>query len=506
MPRATAIHDAIERFARQTPASLALMGDGCSLSYLQLLQAMTQMEAVIGDTGAVLGLAVDNDPLWAVIDLAASRLDVPVVPLPFFFSAEQIAHAARDAGVDAIVTDQAEYLQGILASKGIAAIAETTQVFGGKLLTLYRLRAATLTTLPAGTSKVTYTSGTTGKPKGVCLDFHAMQQVALSLQQATEASAADRHLSLMPLSTLLENVAGLYVPLLAGATSILLPSAQVGLTGASGLDVSKMLSVLSDNRATTTVMTPELLHALVSTIEAGFARPPHLRFIAVGGASVAPRLLERAKAARLPVYEGYGLSECASVVALNTVRNNHPGTVGKPLPHAQIKFSADGEILVRGACLLAYTHLEAALDDGYWPTGDIGFLDETGYLHITGRKKNIFITSFGRNVAPEWVERELALSPAIVRAALFGESRPWNTAVIVPASHASTVAVDAAIAEVNNHLPDYAQVRCWIPADTPFSPKNGQLTMNGRLRRDRIWQAYQNRINALYEESHDAVL
>jgi len=241
-------------------------------------------------------------------------------------------------------------------------------------------------------------------------------------------------------------------------------------------------------------------------VEAGFARPADLRFIAVGGASVSPRLLERARAVGLPVYEGYGLSECSSVVAVNTEEDNRPGTVGKPLPHTEIKLADDGDILVRGACLLGYATEPARLQDGFWPTGDIGYLDEMGYLHITGRKKNIFITSFGRNVAPEWVERELTLSPAIMQAAVFGEARPWNAGVIVAAPQVSTADVDLAIAEVNSHLPEYARVHAWIPASAPFMPQNGQLTANGRLRRDTIWQAYQNRINALYEESRDAVL
>ncbi|HEU4708456.1 MAG TPA: AMP-binding protein [Methylophilaceae bacterium] len=496
---------AVEHYAQQTPESLALAGQHSSLSYAQLLPALSSAEIAMRGVGSVIGLAVDNDPVWAVLDLAALRLDLPVVPLPFFFSPEQIGHAIRDAGVDLLITDQAAAMKQILASQGIAIVSEATNLLGGKLLAQLQLQVSRAE-LPKGTSKVTYTSGTTGKPKGVCLSSTAMQQVAQSLQQATNAVSDDRHLSLLPLTTLLENIAGLYVPLLAGATSILLPSAQVGLSGAAGLDVGKMLSALSNARATTTVMTPELLYALVSVVEAGFPRPADLRFIAVGGASVSPRLLERAAAAGLPVFEGYGLSECSSVVAVNTEQENRPGTVGKPLPHARLKFAEDGEILVQGACLLGYTAQPAALEKGYWATGDIGHLDDDGYLHITGRKKNIFITSFGRNVAPEWVERELVLSMAIAQAAVFGEARPWNAAVIVPAAGVSAMDIDLAIAEVNRQLPDYAQVHAWISVDAPFLPQNGLLTANGRLRREAIWQIYQNRINALYEESRNAVL
>ncbi|MGZ8262104.1 MAG: AMP-binding protein, partial [Methylotenera sp.] len=170
----------------------------------------------------------------------------------------------------------------------------------------------------------------------------------------------------------------------------------------------------------------------------------------------------------------------------------------------------DGEILVKGACLLGYASNENIVNDTqatqYWPTGDIGHFDDEGYLYITARKKNQFITSFGRNVAPEWVERELTLSPFIAQAAIFGEARPWNVAVIFPAKNATPAEIDISIAEINQTLPDYARVSQWLLADSPFTPQNGQLTANGRLRRDLIWQQYQSRINEKYKGQAYAVL
>jgi long-subunit acyl-CoA synthetase (AMP-forming) len=172
-----------------------------------------------------------------------------------------------------------------------------------------------------------------------------------------------------------------------------------------------------------------------------------------------------------------------------------------------IKFSSDGEILVKGASLLGYTgdtNNEQCAE--YFPTGDIGHFDDDGYLYITARKKNQFITSFGRNVAPEWVERELTMSPFIAQAAVFGEARPWNVAIIVPAKNAIPAEVDMSIAEINQSLPDYARVSQWILAEAPFSPQNNQLTSNGRIRRINIWQQYQQRINEKYKEQSYAVL
>lgn len=502
---------AITRYAHDTPDKTALQGDAGSLNYADLASAIEQMAIKLhSHTHKVLAIAIDNSIAWAIIDLAAMQLNLPTVPLPYFFSSEQILHALNDATVDVLVTDQPHLFEQLLNENGKRIARKIQYRVSDKIITQFDLSTHSTSALPEHTAKITYTSGTTGKPKGVCLDSKALHQVALSLLQATAADATDKHLSILPLSTLLENIAGLYVPLMAGATTTLLSADKVGLTGASGLNVAMMMEAFSTAKATTTVLTPELLNGLISAIEAGYSKPPYLRFVAVGGASVAPQLLNRAAQVGLPVYEGYGLSECASVVALNTQQQQKLGSVGKPLAHAQIKFAEDGEILVKGASLLGYANTTLSTNEiqnrPYWPTGDIGHLDDEGYLYITARKKNQFITSFGRNVAPEWVERELTLSPAIAQAAIFGEARPWNIAVILPAKNANAADIDSSIAEINQSLPDYARVRLWLLADAPFTPKNNQLTANGRLRRNEIWQHYHERINEKYEDQAYEVL
>jgi long-subunit acyl-CoA synthetase (AMP-forming) len=111
----------------------------------------------------------------------------------------------------------------------------------------------------------------------------------------------------------------------------------------------------------------------------------------------------------------------------------------------------------------------------------------------------MFITSFGRNVAPEWVEGELASHPGIAQAAIFGEARPFNCAVIVAYPGTPHGAIEAALEEANRRLPDYAQVRAWIPATEPFMASNGMSTPNGRLRRPAILGKYAARIDALYQ-------
>lgn len=495
-------NDLLQAISRNSQHNTALYGTDIALTYAELNAAVSQQAAIWTEQAAdaqakhpTMALAVENHPAWIVLDLAAMACNRPLVPLPFFFSPAQWQHAMQNAGVSILVTDQPQLFEPLLAGN----ILNSSQFeVAGKTLTQFVLRHFDQVQLPEHTAKITYTSGTTGNPKGVCLSNENMLNVASAIAAATEVSSADTHLSVLPLATLLENVAGVYATLLAGASCYLLPNQEIGLSGATGLDINKLLATLKQTQATTAIFTPELLHALVAFIEGGAEPSQYLRFLAVGGASVSPVLLERAKKIRIPVYEGYGLSECASVVAVNVPSATKIGTVGKPLPHIQISFSHEQEIIVNGNAYLGYVGQTNA-QQNVVHTGDIGALDEDGYLVITGRKKNIFITSFGRNVSPEWVERELKISPYIAQAALFGEAKPWNVAVIVPRQGASAQQIEEAINSINAKLPDYARIGRWIDADAPFSTSNQQLTSNGRNRRDVILQHYQQQINALYD-------
>ncbi|HSI37520.1 MAG TPA: AMP-binding protein [Methylotenera sp.] len=532
----TLIH-ALKNHAQLSPTQVALHGADFHLNYRDLYREITALTQLLQEQvceqfeAPVIAISIENHPAWVVVDIASANAEIPVVPIPFFFTATQQLHAIEDAGVNCLITDRPAFYKALLKHQSVLSQREFD--IAGKTLTQFEFTTAVSNALPANTAKITYTSGTTGNPKGVCLNMSSILLVAESLREAVKMHQDDVHLCILPLSTLLENIAGIYTTLLAGAKAVLLPGDSVGLNlekaSADGLDAQKMLSALETSKASTSILTPELLLALTKTLETTSLQqgsttklPAHLRFLAVGGASTSPSLLERARAVGLPVYEGYGLSEGCSVVALNTEQDNKIGSVGKLLPHASIKFSKDGEILVKGATLLGYANNQLQSNSvtkvdyqtSYYPTGDIGRLDSQGYLYIIGRKKNIFITSFGRNVSPEWVERELTLSPYIAQAILFGEAKPWNTLLITLNKAADSRDVQAAIDNVNQNLPYYARVEKWLYTNEPFSKANGELTNNGRLRRDAIWQHYQTQVNALYiasdissnEEPHNAVL
>ena len=491
---------ALARHAESQPMHCAIENGGQSLSYAGLHAAVTAAATQLQDAaGSTMALAIRHGPAWAIADLAALASEIPCVPLPPFFTDAQQAHALRDAGVNLLLTDRPDFYALLLQQQGIPASRGDDIRLCSTGIAQFRLSMAPAR-LPPGTAKVTYTSGTTGSPKGVCLSADAMENVAHALAAATGMTPADRHACLLPLATLLENLGGIYAPLLAGACVIPAPGQQdTDASTIAGNYGATLAGMLSRTCATTAIMIPQMLHALISTLENGLPRPAALRFVAVGGARVPPALLARAAKAGLPVYEGYGLSECASVVALNTPRHHRPGSVGQPLPHVQIDFAADGEILVRGATCLGYTGDATPVGEN-WPTGDLGHRDAEGFLHITGRKKDIFITAFGRNVSPEWVESELMLQPAIVQAWVHGEARPWNAAVIVARPGATAADVTAAIAAANRNLPGYAQVRQWLPAREAFSGTNGELTTNGRLRRAAVAARYATDLEHLYTE------
>ena len=489
--------EAVRHFAAHAPLRIAVRSATECMTYRALEQRVRELarELEAREVG-VAALAADNGPTWLVVDLAAQLAGTVLVPLPPFFTREQIAHALTNSGADTLLADPR---LPALRELDVGPLEPLASV-GGELAWC-RLRASSVTPMPGGTAKISYTSGTTGNPKGVCLSQASMDAVADSLRRAVAELKITRHLCVLPLATLLENIAGVYAPLMNGAEIALPGARETGLGGASRFDPTSLLRCVETYRAGSMILVPQLLTTLVDVLEHGAPRPASLDLVAVGGGRVSPALLERADRLGLPVYEGYGLTECASVATLNTPAARRIGSVGRPLPHTEVTIAADGEILIAGAAVSGYVgsrHVPRRL-----ATGDLGHLDADGFLHVSGRRKNMFITSFGRNVSPEWVESELCEEPAIAQAAVFGDARPWNVAVIVPAPKTQSEQLQSAIDAANRRLPDYARVGDWLVATRPFSPGNGELTTNGRNRRAAIWARYRVELDALYDQNLD---
>jgi long-subunit acyl-CoA synthetase (AMP-forming) len=421
---------------------------------------------------------------WIALDLALLRSGRTAIPIPDFFSPAQEAYALTAGGVDHYVTTGP-------VPDGFAAMDLVRSI------RLLKAANAGTVALHQETAKVTFTSGTTGRPKGVCLSAGQMLATASAIQQALGGEGIRQHLCALPLSLLLENVAGVYASLGNGSRIAAPALGEIGLTGSSGLDVQAFVEGQHRYRPQSLILVPQLLLALTAAAEFGLRLPDSYRFIAVGGGKIAPSLLDRAHAVGLPVYEGYGLTECGSVVAVNLPGASRPATVGRPLPHVSVGI-VDDEIQITGNAMLGYvgeTGTPARI-----ATGDLGEVDEAGYLTVRGRRRSGFITAYGRNVSPEWIESELTAEIPIAHALVFGDAMPANAALLVPRGDADPGAVATAVNAANERLPDYARVSRWHVIDAGDFSAAGCLTENGRPRRQIAERRFDRQLQSLYEQ------
>jgi long-chain acyl-CoA synthetase len=484
----SSILEALARGAAADETSIALSDESLTFDYTSLYSEVTRIADCLREKlpgSDPVAIVADNSCAWAILDLAFVLLNRPLVPLPSFFTSQQRQSALSRVGAGWLLTD--------IVPSGKSAIEVARRRFY-----VTRLQTRSID-LPPGTTKITFTSGTTGEPKGVCLSQGGMEQVSSSLVEMIGRDKAGIHLPVLPLAVLLENVAGLYTTLLAGGHYRALSQTSIGFAKPFEPDFNMLVNALAEHGVASAIMVPEILRGTMGALFRGRTSLPELKFLAVGGARVAASLLEMARRLRLPVYQGYGLSEAASVVSLNTIENDRLGSVGKVLPHVNLHLADDGEILLTEPGFLGYVGETPA--PKIYPTGDLGILDDKGFLSISGRKTNVLITSFGRNVSPEWVESELTASPAIYQACVFGEGRPSLSALVVPTSaSADSETIAAAIGQANANLPDYAKIERWM-AVPPFTAERRLLTSNGRLQRDAIRKEYLGAVERLTEPS-----
>ncbi len=436
------------------------------LGYHDLWQSIEKLSRRLNaGSGVVIATDIINPVAWIVADLCLIQCQSISIPLPPFFSPAQKSHALKSAGAAWLLTDQTNN------------VCDESQIDVGQGLVLIAQQQNHVSH-HAGTAKITYTSGTTGTPKGVCLSQSAMETVTWSLLDTLGNDVARRFGGVLPLPVLLENIGGLYAAMLAGGCYYARP--PIPSTG-----FAATATFLFDNAITSCILVPELLQGLLQQLENQPRSLPDMKYIAVGGSKVSPALLERAVKLDLPVYQGYGLSESASVSCLNRPGENRIGSVGKPLPHIKISCSWEGEILLKDPMFLGYTDDDPS--PRLYATGDLGHLDKDGYLIITGRKKNVLINSFGRNISPEWPESQLLAEPAIDQVLVVGDARPFLAALIV--STENDRVINQTIEKTNETLPDYAQIQGWKRVSA-FTIANNMLTGTGRPKRDVITKRY----------------
>ena len=460
-----------------------------SMTYRALLSAVENLASWITNHNAKrVGIAFDNSFAWVIADLACQQANVCCVPVPLFFSASQQEHVLNESQCHFLLTN---------CGGELSEWSESPTVIDSEYdIVAHPLKHDSRVYTPVGTNKITFTSGSTGSPKGVCLSTESQWKVAHSIERAVQPEIVN-HLCLLPLSTLLENIAGVYAPLYHGGTVYLATASERGFQGSKLVNPNALLSLIDRVQPTSVILVPDLLMVLVQACNQGWTPPSSLMFIAVGGAHVAPTLLAQAQAKGLPVFEGYGLSEAVSVSTLNTPTCNTMGSAGKTLGHNQLHIE-EGEIVVTGNHFLGYLNQPSSFYPNQVRTGDLGvFSDNT--LTLNGRIKNIMVNSFGRNVSPEWIE-SLLLGTGLFRQALvYCEAKPYCVALLVPASNTiSNTQIQSTVALINKQLPDYAQVVNFANIGL-CTPENQLLTPTGKLKRDAIITRYATDLDMLYQ-------
>jgi long-chain acyl-CoA synthetase len=225
-----------------------------------------------------------------------------------------------------------------------------------------------------------------------------------------------------------------------------------------------------------------------------------------GAAPVAKEMLEFFYACGVLILEGYGATETSAVVTVNSVEDFRFGTVGKALPNTELKIGDDNEVLVKGPQIFrGYRNREEDTresldDDGWFHTGDIGELDDDGFLKITGRMKEIIVTSSGKNITPSNIENRLSDHPKIEHAVVFGDDRPYLVALLVPDGDLDEDEAQKVIDEANEEFAKIEQIKKFTISDRSLSQDEGELTPTMKVKREKVYENFSEQIDGLYDD------
>lgn len=533
--------------------------------------------------GSRVMLLAENRPEWLVVDLAVLSLRAITVPVYGTLTAEQITFQARDSGAVAAVADlPVQTAKLVKVREACPDLKHLIQIEGRpergvRLLEHLAVDVEVAASVErfwrrAGRAReddpvtIIYTSGTTGEPKGVLLTHRNLVQNVLASAPRVPVGPEDLALEFLPLSHVLERMLSyvyMYRATRRAYCSVLHVAEVIGEISPTVLcGVPRFFEKVHDSivarAASSAVSRAAFSWALEVGIEAAHLRLAgkplgavlaaqlqfadrlvfekiraglggRLKVCVSGGAPLRLDIAEFFHAVGIPVVEGYGLTETSPVIAVNGLAQGtiRLGTVGRPLPNVEVRLAEDGEILARGPSVMqGYWNNPAATaeaidEEGFFHTGDIGEIDEHGFLLITDRKKELLVTAGGKNIAPAPIESDLKTSPLIEQAVLLGDGRPFVVAILSPSREAlerwaqerglawSTwgelvdhPAVQAAFAEVvesvNARLARYESIKRFAVVATPFSIDGGQLTPTLKVKRRVVERQLAREIERLY--------
>jgi long-chain acyl-CoA synthetase len=386
--------------------------------------------------------------------------------------------------------------------------------------------AAPAVVTPADVATIIYTSGTTGEPKGVQLTQGNLASNAQGVLDAFGSKRHDHRLNVLPLSHIYARTCDWYVSIVAGTQMAIAESRESvmgdlqlirpNVINAVPYFYDKLRRVLEEKGAA------QQPGALASLLGGG------IEMCNSGGAALPDHVFDYYEQQGIKLRQGYGLTETSPVITLSTEETFRRGSAGKVIPGVEVRIADDGEILTRGPHVMAgYYHdpegTAQALQDGWLHTGDLGRLDNDGFLFITGRKKELIVTAVGKNVAPAIIEGLLSSEPLIAQAMVVGDGRNYLAALIVPNPEALRALIAAhkiafrTPTEALTHptilahyeqriyaalagLSSSEQVRRFVLLSRGFLPERGELTSKLSLRRDVIACHFSDEIESLYAE------
>ena len=532
-----------------------------------------------GDRVAILS---ENRPEWAMADFASLLLGAITVPFYPTLTSEQIAYMLKDSGARVVFVSTETQLQKVLAVKDqtqvehIVIMDATTSpaefmapmVHNGPHERDSSLDAVANQVKSNDVATLIYTSGTTGVPKGVLLTHGNMTSNLTCSLGGFDLGVGDISLSFLPLS----HITARHVDL-----AVLFRGASLAYVGF----VEQLTQALKEVRPTFLVGVPRVYEKIHTSVEekakhfpANWLYPWALRvgqenleevlagltprslswklanqlvyskiragmggrvrvFIS-GGAPLGRDLAQWYATMGIRLHEGYGLTETSPVIAVNTPGAHKLGTVGKPLSNVEVRIADDGEILVRGPSIFKgyWKNPEEtanAFSDGWFKTGDIGSLDEDGFLSVTDRKKDLIKTSGGKFIAPQPLENSLKHNALITEAVVIGEKRKFPAVMIVPyfrlledwahanevvfSEHAELVShpkvqtlYEGIVDDLNRNLARFERLKKIILLPEEFTVADGTLTASMKLRRRVVEERYREQIDAMYQEAEQTAV
>jgi len=434
----------------------------------------------------------DNGPWWVASYFATLRLGAIVVPLDVRSGSDFVGRIMAQADPKlAIVSPSilqgwgypvpAHSIEGLASLPAANEPVEDTTVGSGDIAALM------------------FTSGTTGAPKGVVLTHGNILANLEACDQVVPPSPHFRLVSLLPLSHMFEQTVGLLLALKRGASIYYILSLQP----------ATIFEALKEHEATAMLLVPQALQLFMSAIEREVARQGkekewhrlfqvaehmpagmrkrmfhsvherlggHIEFLVSGGAPIAPELIKKWETLGIPIIQGYGTTEAAPVISATTLNDRNPQTVGKPVPGMQVKIASDGEVLIKGPSVTSgyWNNPDAtaqAFEDGWYKTGDLGYLDDKGRIYLHGRKKDLIVLANGQNVYPEDVERVLKSMPGVVDAVVLGlptEKGAQVQAIVIPGPEG--IDTELAVRNTNARLAPHQYIKgitIWPEKDFP---------------------------------------